>query len=193
MTLYPEPLLYQGIQFDAIRIVRTEEEAAAAAKVLLATDALGFDTESKPTFVKGQLSAGPHLIQLATDDYAYLYPVVNAVIPDSLRYILETDEVIKVGFGLRDDIQRLRERVGVHCSSVIDLAHELREGSPNDVGARTAVSRYFGMRMLKSKRVSTSNWASPRLSDRQLLYAADDALVALRVYRAWRGSIKPRF
>jgi hypothetical protein len=46
------------------------------------------------------------------------------------------------------------------------------------------VARYFGQRMQKSRKVTTSNWANPRLSERQILYAANDAQVALRVYRA---------
>ena len=33
---------------------------------MLTADVLGFDTESKPTFLKGEQSDGPHLIQLAS-------------------------------------------------------------------------------------------------------------------------------
>jgi RNA polymerase sigma factor for flagellar operon FliA len=50
------------------------------------------------------------------------------------------------------------------------------------MGAKTAVARYLGRRMQKSKRITTSNWAHPRLNERQMLYAADDAQVALRIY-----------
>ena len=73
---------------------------------------------------------------------------------------------------------------------MLDLAVALRgAGERNTVGARTAVARYFGQRLQKSKRASTSNWAQPRLSESQMRYAADDAQVALRVYRATQ---KPR-
>jgi RNA polymerase sigma factor for flagellar operon FliA len=50
------------------------------------------------------------------------------------------------------------------------------------------VARFFGQRLQKSKRITTTNWAQPRLSEKQILYAADDAHVALRVYRHWRAS-----
>jgi RNA polymerase sigma factor for flagellar operon FliA len=67
----------------------------------------------------------------------------------------------------------------------LDLSRALRGEKPNQsLGAKTAVARFFGQRMQKSRKVTTSNWANPRLSERQLLYAANDAQVALRVYRA---------
>ena len=53
------------------------------------------------------------------------------------------------------------------------------------VGAKVAVAHFFGQKLQKSKKTGTSNWASPNLSERQLLYAANDAHVALRLYRAW--------
>jgi RNA polymerase sigma factor for flagellar operon FliA len=54
------------------------------------------------------------------------------------------------------------------------------------LGAKTAVARFFGQTLQKSKRITTTNWALPVLSEKQILYAADDAHVALRVYRRWR-------
>ena len=45
---------------------------------------------------------------------------------------------------------------------------------------------FFGKRLQKSKRTSTTNWANPRITERQMIYAADNAQVALKVYRAWR-------
>jgi RNA polymerase sigma factor for flagellar operon FliA len=47
------------------------------------------------------------------------------------------------------------------------------------------VARFFGRRLQKSRRITTTNWALPRLSDQQIQYAADDAHVALRIYRHW--------
>jgi ProP effector len=34
-----------------------------------------FDTESKPTFTRGETSTGPHLIQFSTDAKAYLFQI----------------------------------------------------------------------------------------------------------------------
>jgi RNA polymerase sigma factor for flagellar operon FliA len=53
------------------------------------------------------------------------------------------------------------------------------------MGVKKAVAGLLGRRLEKSKRVATTNWASHRLSERQMLYAANDAHAALCVYRAW--------
>jgi RNA polymerase sigma factor for flagellar operon FliA len=146
---------------------------------------IGFDTESKPTFAKGEVSTGPHLIQLATENRVYLFQVGQLPDPEGLRAVLESTEILKAGFGLGSDLAQLKARLGIEPRNVLDLSRALRGEKPNQsLGAKTAVARFFGQRMQKSRKVTTSNWANPRLSERQLLYAANDAQVALRVYRA---------
>lgn len=66
---------YPGIGLDRITLVVSDTLAASALRALMAADAIGFDTESKPTFLKGEASTGPHLIQLATENHAYLFPI----------------------------------------------------------------------------------------------------------------------
>lgn len=180
---------YQGIALADVRLVHTPQETEAALRALLAADALGFDTESKPTFQKGETSTGPHLVQLSTDDIAYLFQIGAEPAPallDALKQILESPRTTKVGFGLSDDVKRLRAKLGIQAAQVLDLSVALRGGGQrNDLGAKTAVAKFFGLRLQKSKKISTTNWASARLSERQILYAADDAQVALRVYRHW--------
>jgi RNA polymerase sigma factor for flagellar operon FliA len=184
----PELPPYLGIGLADIRLVRTAEEAQAAQAALLAHDAIGFDTESKPTFVKGQSSDGPHLVQFADEHTAWLFPVDTgvAVLLPVLKAILESTHTLKVGFGLSDDVKRLRAKLAIEPARVVDLSSALRvPGQKHDLGAKSAVAKYFGRKLQKSKKISTTNWAAPRLSDKQLQYAADDAQVALRVYRHW--------
>jgi RNA polymerase sigma factor for flagellar operon FliA len=180
---------YEGITLSAVRLVRSAEDAEAAMAALLACDAIGFDTESKPTFRKGEVSTGPHLVQLATDTHAYLFQVgANAAHwMNVLHAVLESPVIVKVGFGLGDDLRRLRAKLGIETRNVIDLATALRRGERNAWGAKTAVARFFGRRLQKSRRITTTNWATPRLSEQQILYAADDAHVALRIYRHWHA------
>lgn len=177
--------LYQGIRLEDVHLVQSPAEEAAALKALMAADAIGFDTESKPTFAKGEVSDGPHLVQLATDDKAYLFAIARGPASDVLRTVLESPKVLKVGFGLRDDLRRLQTKLGIGAEHVVDLAIALRQEKRNDVGAKTAVVRFFGQRLQKSKKISTTNWSNRRLTEQQMLYAANDAQVALRVYRAW--------
>ena len=178
---------YDGIKLSEVRMVKSDRDAAEALAALSASDVLGFDTESKPTFLKGEVSTGPHLVQLATDDAAYLFQIGAAPAVEVLKAVLESDAILKVGFGLSDDIKRLRIKLGIDAANVLDLSTALRKGERNTLGAKTAVARYFGQKLQKSKKITTTNWALPRLSDKQILYAADDAHVALRIYRHWRA------
>lgn len=185
MLIDPDLPLYEGIRLADVVLVRSPAEADAALAALTAVDTVGFDTESKPTFAKGEVSTGPHLIQLATDHKAFLFPVAGPAL-HGLRAILESPRVLKVGFGLGDDLRRLQTKLGIACAPIVDLAVVLRTQKRSDVGPKTAVARFFGQRMQKSKRIATTNWSNPRLTEQQMLYAANDAQVALRVYRAWR-------
>jgi RNA polymerase sigma factor for flagellar operon FliA len=200
---------YQGIALADVRLVRNRADADGALAALLASDAIGFDTESKPTFQKGEQSTGPHLVQLATDEHAYLFQIgarparapepaeggtpAPAPVPgiDVLRAVLESSAILKVGFGLGDDLRRLRAKLGIETRNVLDLSTALRRGERNALGAKTAVARFFGQRLQKSRKITTTNWALPRLTDKQILYAADDAHVALRIYRHWRANPPP--
>jgi RNA polymerase sigma factor for flagellar operon FliA len=194
MSATPEATLppYQGLALSEVLMVKSASDAASALQALAAADVIGFDTESKPTFAKGEESTGPHLVQLATDDGAYLFQIGAApasALVELLRAVLESDAILKVGFGLGDDLRRVRAKLGIEPRNVLDLSTALRRrGERNPLGAKTAVARFFGQEMQKSKRITTTNWALPRLSDKQILYAADDAHVALRVYRRWRAA-----
>lgn len=176
---------YLGLPLSAITLVSSAILAAQAGECLLTADSLGFDTESRPTFRKGEISTGPHLIQLATDDHAWLFPAGLPFVKATIKAVLESPQVRKVGFGLGNDRSALHARLGITLTNTLDLGELLRGPSHRGtVGARTAVARFFGQRMQKSKKTSTSNWANPQLSEQQMRYAANDAHVALQVYRA---------
>ena len=187
---------YAGLALEAITLITSAADAEVARDALMAAKVIGFDSESKPTFLKGEVSTGPHLIQLATAERAYLFPIVPNLDTSTLKMVLESAVVLKVGFGLGNDRRDLKARLGIELHNVLDLGETLRGsgqlGQPDNekhrgtVGAKLAVAHFFDAKLQKSKKIGTSNWASHRLSERQLLYAANDAYVALTVYRAWR-------
>lgn len=180
---------YQGIAIADVSLVCSEALACEAFDALMAADVIGFDTESKPTFQKGEISTGPHLIQLATETHAYLFPVSQLHTHRKLKEILESPHILKVGFGIGNDRSVLRSRLDIEANNLLDLGEVLRgPGHRGTVGAKVAVAHFFGHKLHKSKKTSTSNWATPHLTERQLLYAANDAQVALRIYRAWAGT-----
>lgn len=190
MTIESDELLppYDGIKMADVRMVKSDKDAADALAALSRMDVIGFDTESKPTFAKGEVSTGPHLVQLATDDCAYLFQIGAAPAVEVLKAVLESKAILKVGFGLQDDVKRLRAKLGIETGNVLDLSTALRrKNEKNTLGAKTAVARFFAQTLQKSKKITTTNWAMPRLSEKQILYAADDAHVALKIYRHWKA------
>lgn len=179
--------VYPGIALADVSLVASDEQAEAALMALMGAEVIGFDTESKPTFLKGEESTGPHLVQLATETRAFLFPISWTPGHAVLKTILDSPVVLKVGFGLGNDRTVLRSRLGIDVKNLIDMGEVLRgPGHRGTVGAKVAVAHFFGQKLQKHKRIGTSNWASRRLTSQQLLYAANDAQVALRVYRAWR-------
>ena len=179
---------YEGIAEHAIVVVQNAEQLAMARQKLGESNVIGFDTESKPTFMRGQVSDGPHLVQLATEDYAFLFPVVTdqqvQFAQPVLKEVLESKDILKVGFGLGDDNQRLLSKLGVKVQKVLDLSRSLSTDKKRQMGAKAAVEKYFGQQLQKSKRISTSNWSTSPLHAKQIKYAADDAQSALLVYLA---------
>ncbi|MFZ6819343.1 3'-5' exonuclease [Undibacterium sp. Ji22W] len=177
---------YPGIAMDRIVLVSTPQQLTLARQHLMQAKTLGYDTESKPVFTVGHSSDGPHLIQLATETYAFLFPLVKVEQRDMchavLKEVLESPQIRKVGFGLSDDNQMLMRKLAIKITNVLDLSRSLSDNRKKQMGAKRAVEKYFSQVLQKSKRVSTSNWAAEHLNDKQLKYAADDAQSALLVY-----------
>jgi len=176
---------YVGVPFERIVIPASRDAFAEAAEEIGACAQIGFDTESKPTFKVGEASTGPHLIQLATPGVTYLFQVGMEGCIEAAKAVLESNQILKIGFGLGSDRSRLRNRLGIDLRHFIDLGTTFRyEGKKGQVGLRGAVAAVLGARVSKSRSVSTSNWANRTLTDAQRLYAANDAYAALEVFLA---------
>lgn len=161
---------------------RSHEQFFAAQSDLRAHGFVGFDTESKPTFVAGEVSSGPDVVQFATLTKAYVLQLRHQGAQELARAILTNKDVVKVGFDLNQDQAQLRNRLGVEAAPILDLTQVFhRMGYPRSIGIKSAVAIVFGQRFVKSKKITTMNWANERLEPRQVLYAANDAFVALRV------------
>ena len=174
---------FERLGLDRISLVSTAEQAHAAATALCRASAWGFDTESKPTFRVGEVSDGPHILQLATATHAWVFqlhePGCRAVAAD----LLARGGIVKAGFGLGDDRKRILHKLGIEPQGVLELNTVFRErGYRKDMGVKGAVAVLFNQRFIKSKKAATSNWAQPRLTEAQLVYAANDAYAAIRVW-----------
>ncbi len=182
IALLPE---LSRLGLDRIVLVNTAAQAQAARRELCASKVWGFDTESKPTFVKDQVSDGPHIVQLSTPERAWIFQLFDPDCSAEVAQMLAMPGIIKAGFGLGDDRRRIQSKLGVQVADVLDLNTVFRErGYRKDMGVKGAVAVLFQQRFIKSKKAATSNWAAPRLSDGQLVYAANDAYAAILVFCA---------
>jgi ribonuclease D len=182
INLLPE---FDGLGFDRIIEILTPAGAERAYRELVRETVVGFDTESKPTFVKGHVSTGPHVAQFATRKQAYVFQLHHDEVRQTVGKLISLKSLTKVGFGLRDDLRQIRAKLKVHPRSVVDLETLFSaQGHGRGVGVKVAVAIAFKKRFRKSKKASTSNWMNPHLTDAQLLYAANDAYAAIAVFDA---------
>jgi len=176
---------FERLGLDRIQLVATALQAHSAHAELAKARAWGFDTESKPTFFKDQVSEGPHVVQLATDRKAWVFQLHDLECRAVVAELLALPGVVKAGFGLADDRKRIAGKFGVEPVGVLELNTVFRErGYRKDMGVKGAVAVLFNRRFIKSRKATTSNWANARLTEAQLIYAANDAYAALRVFDA---------
>ncbi len=180
--------MFEGLGMESVFVVSSVRQAGLAMQELMKAGTVGFDTESKPTFHKGQKSAGPHVLQFATLEKAFIFQSYFVESHPAIIELLQSPDLTKIGFGLGGDLQQISNRFGIRPSGIVDLDRSFRQlGYRNAVGAKSAIAMFFNRKLLKSKSVTTSNWAARELSERQLLYAANDAYAAIRVFHALRG------
>lgn len=176
---------FPGLPPDRILVPKTKTECEAAAQEIFAAGIAGFDTEAKPTFRAGEKSDGPHVVQFALDDKAFIFQLNHHECVKTVAALIESGRVLKVGFGLKNDHGQIRNRLGVKLSSVLDLDHVFRKrGYKGQIGVRAAMGTVLNLSFPKSKSITTSNWAARELTPRQLRYAANDAFAALQILRA---------
>ncbi|MFC1747485.1 3'-5' exonuclease [Pseudomonadota bacterium] len=155
---------------------------------LLQSHYLGFDTESKPTFKKGERSHGISIIQISSPDTCYIFQMRNISDATVLGKIIGHQKIIKVGVGLKDDLNKLRTRYQFHPAAFVDLGTIFRAfGRRNSVGSKQLVALVLNKKLRKSKRATTSNWAVEKLSPLQIAYASDDAFSSVDVYLKLRA------
>lgn len=176
---------FLGLTPDRIHVPHTKAECEAAAEAILAAGVAGFDTEAKPTFRAGEKSTGPHVVQFALTDRCFIFQLHRTECLPVVASLIESDRVLKVGFGLKNDHGQIRHRFGVTLHHVLDLDQIFKKrGHKNQIGVRRAMADLLQLSFPKSKSITTSNWAAKELTPNQLRYAANDAYAALKIMEA---------
>lgn len=166
--------------FDGrIFVINTEAEAEKAVAYLLGQDILGVDTETRPSFKKGQRH-NVALLQVSTHDTCFLFRLNLIGMPPAIIRLLEDINVPKIGLSLHDDILSLHKRADFTPGNFIDLQQHVGELGVKDLSLQKLYANFFHQKI--SKTVRLSNWETDVLSDSQKMYAATDAWACIKIY-----------
>lgn len=141
---------------------------------------VGFDTETKPTFRKGEVN-DVAMIQIALPDEVFLIRTNFTGITDEIHAFLQNNKITKVGVALRDDLKDLNRLRKFTPKLFVELNKLVKEIGIEANGLRKLVAIILGYRI--SKNAQVSNWEAEKLTQKQLQYAATDAWVCLEMYQ----------
>lgn len=147
---------------------------------LRASPIVGFDTETKPAFRKGQINQVA-LLQLATINKSYLIRISKIGFPSQIKEFLEDASYLKVGLSVKDDFHSLSKLGPFHPSGFIDLQEFVKEFKISDCSLTKIHGIVFGTRISKNQQLT--NWEASVLTRKQQEYAALDALACVNIYR----------
>ncbi|MCI5072369.1 3'-5' exonuclease domain-containing protein 2 [bacterium] len=162
-----------------IHIVQDYEQQIEVCQHLNKEEILGFDTETRPNFRKGQNNPVA-LLQLATKTDAYLFQLKQQALSPDLSNILSSAKILKLGVAVRDDIIALQKLRDFQAQGFIELADLAEEKGLQNFGLNALSVIFTGHRLKKSAKLS--NWAAKTLKDKQIHYAACDAYVSLLIH-----------
>ena len=148
---------------------------------------LGFDTETRPTFKKGQYYP-PALIQLAAEDCVYLFRICKIDTLDPLLPLLESNDILKSGVAIKDDVKELQAVHQFQPAGFIEITDLTVKLGYENRGLRALAGLLMGGRISKGAQVS--NWAREDLDEKQLRYAATDAWISRELYARARAEFE---
>ncbi|MDD6211212.1 MAG: 3'-5' exonuclease domain-containing protein 2 [Bacteroidales bacterium] len=164
---------------NRIVVIDTQKEVEKAVNYLRGFKIIGFDTETRPSFKKGKQHQVA-LLQLSTEECAFLFRINRIGLPDILKDLLESKDILKIGLSLKDDFAALHRIASVEFASFIELQNLAQKFHIKNRGLRGIYGVLFGKKISKAQRLS--NWEADVLSEAQKEYAALDAWASLRIY-----------
>ena len=162
-----------------ISVVQDQDGLTKALKALAAERVLGFDTETRPAFKKGERHA-PALLQLAGASAVFVFQLTVLGFPEQLRAVLADSKRIKAGVAHGHDVRTLQELEAFEPAGFIDLGTLAKQAGLKNFGLRGLAAALLGVRISKKSRLS--NWAVKRLTPDQITYAATDAWISRELY-----------
>ena len=162
-----------------IHIIDAISQVKSAVNALRTAPCVGFDTETRPTFKRGERH-NIALLQLATDSDAFLFRVNKTGIPAPLKQYLEDPDHIKVGLSTSDDFHQLSRVCDFTPRGFIELQQAVKRYDITDMSLQKIYAILFQQKISKGQQLS--NWEAQHLTDAQQRYAAIDAWACLRIH-----------
>ena len=161
-------------------VVDTPEKVEEAVEYLSKQNAIGVDTESRPSFTRG-VHYPTALLQIATEERCYLFRLTHVGMPQALADIFANPKITKVGLAFKDDIAGLRRRRDFKPANCIDLQTIVPKYGILDMGLQKIFAICFGRKISKAQQLT--NWENSHLTPDQARYASTDAWATLLIYK----------
>jgi ribonuclease D len=186
ITITPEEINKLPLRsFEGKTVVVSEpEDLPKILKEIEKHPVVGFDTETRPSFKKGQVYQ-VSLLQLAIPGKAFLIRVNHTGVTKEITDLFENENVIKAGVGIRDDLKALQKHRKFEPANCFDLSTLAKQAGLQVESVKKLAALLLGFRISKS--AQTSNWEAPTFTQKQIEYAATDAWVCLELYRKLKG------
>lgn len=177
-------------QFEGeIYVVDKTADIPSAVAILRESDVIGFDTETRPSFKKGQTNT-VSLLQLSTRKKCFLFRLNHTGLTQPLIDILQDPDLLKIGVSIHDDFHNLNKISHIDPAGFIDLQNYVKGYKIADNSLSRIYAILFGKRISKGQRLT--NWEADTLTTSQQSYAALDAMACVNIYdHLFSGIFKP--
>jgi len=159
--------------------INTKKDATLAVEYLSQYPQVGFDTETRPSFKKGQRFKIA-LMQVSTEEVCFLFRLNRIGVPKVLEEFLANTSILKIGLSLRDDFGAIKKRTNIEPANFLDLQNFVKQFEIEDASLQKIYAILFKRKISKGQRLT--NWEADVLSDSQMKYAALDAWACLKIY-----------
>jgi len=174
-------LLPKGQFQGQIHLIDQVSKADHVCKILAHEPVLGFDTETKPSFTKGQVHR-VSLLQLSTETDSYLFRLNKIGLVGGVLGILSNPHQLKIGIAIHDDIRHLKQLHPFRPEGFVELQDYVKKFGIENSGLSKLSGIILNFRISKSQQLT--NWENEELTPSQQMYAATDAWAAYEIYKA---------
>ncbi|OQE32908.1 hypothetical protein PENFLA_c001G07646 [Penicillium flavigenum] len=185
-----------------VHYCRSLQSTEEAVQHFLGSKVIGFDMEWKAQASSlDSIQNNVSVIQIANEERIALFQIalfkparsLEDLVSPSLKRLVESPDVMKVGVSIKADCTRLRKYLGVDAKATFELSHLYKlvkygKDNPNLVNKRGVnlseqINEHFGLPLEKSDDVRCGDWTRA-LSYRQVQYAATDPYACVRLFHA---------